>query len=134
MVVGRGRLLRDDLGVIGRLVVLEETGGRVALGAGALDPAPDLEGLGVGELHVHVFLADAGQLAMELVGRLGLGHVELGSEEAGARLAAAVGAGLAAVAVKVVNEAEETLEVGLGDVVVVLRAEEGGHCVRWVCS
>uniref|UniRef100_A0A8H7TR60 Uncharacterized protein n=1 Tax=Bionectria ochroleuca TaxID=29856 RepID=A0A8H7TR60_BIOOC len=58
--------------------VPQEAGGRGACGVGALDFSADLHGLGVGELDVDVVLAQACELAVELVVVGRLADVELG--------------------------------------------------------
>ena len=63
----------------------------------------------VGELDVHVFLFDAGELAMELVGVFELADVEFGLKGADVALAAG------AVGVVVIEEAEDGGEFGLGE-------------------
>jgi hypothetical protein len=99
------------------------------------------DGLRVGEFDVEVLLLDAGQLAVEFVGGCGLAHVKLWLEGGGdgaadvtalLRLAllrlALRGLDLAAVAVEVVEQAEQRGEAGLrsrGGIVGV--GEEGQH-------
>lgn len=121
------------------VVTLEQAGGGVAFGVGALDLAADHDGLRVGELDVHVLLLDAGQLAVQLVGCVRLPQVELGREGrdvvAAVARGRALGAVLRRVLVKVVDQAEETREVGLGG-----RVEAGAEqrhvaaCGVWIGS
>lgn len=107
---------------------LDEAGGRRARGVVALGPARDHEGLRLGELDVDVVLLDAGELSVELVGVLGLLHVEArgegGSGAAGAMAGAGLGAGLLGVLVEVIQEAEERGERGLRSKV---GSREEGH-------
>lgn len=99
--------------------LLEKVAGGSAGLVGALDAAADYDGLRVGELHVHVLLLDTRKLAVELIVVLGLSQVKLGSEgrKVAGVTAALLGSGgvvvLQGVLVKVVNETEETREVGL---------------------
>lgn len=95
-----------DGGLLGH--VLDLAGRRGALGVGALGPAADRHCLRLGEFNVDRVLIHAGQLAVQLVGVVGLADVKLGLPDGGA-CASAVGlaACLAGVAVKVVEEAEE---------------------------
>ena len=97
--LGDGGLVGDVLDLVGR---------RGALGVGALGPAADRHRLRLGEFNVDRVLVHAGQLAVQLVGVVGLADVKLGLPDGGA-CASAVGlaARLAGVAVKVVEEAEE---------------------------
>lgn len=110
----RLRALSDAAGILGGGVLDRARGGRsgrvLALGA-----AFDDEGVGVGELDADVFLGDAGEFAVELVGVFDFFDVEAGLEGADAGGAAVGGAGgLGAVDVVVVEEAEEGAEVGGG--------------------
>ena len=118
---------------------------------GALYAAAHGDGLRVGELDVEILLLNAGKLAMELIGGLGLAHVELGLEGGGDGAADVMtraralllllllllrlllrlrGLSFATIAVKVVEQAEERGEAGLrghwsGSAVG--RCEEGQH-------
>lgn len=119
-------LVVSRLGDLGRLsvlpVLLAGLGGFLAAaGVGALDPAGDPERVVVGELEVHVLLGDAGEVAVQLEGRLRLPHVELGVEgrnalaagQAAYSVVAVVSCGLRGILVEVVDETEESVEVGL---------------------
>ena len=90
-------------------------GGILALGA-----AFDDEGVGVGELDVHVLLLDAGEFALEFIGGLVLADVEFGLEGADGGVGGE-GAGVAVGGV-VVEEAEEGSHFGVGE------AGEERHC------
>lgn len=120
--------------------VPEKTGGRVALGMGALDVAADDDRLRVAEVDLHVLLVDTGELPMELVVGLRLLHVEARSEGrdlaatlAGLGLAIAAVVGLPEGLVPVVDEADQATEVAQVVVVVVGGVEgvvsEDGHFV-----
>lgn len=112
-------------GLASLAVVLEETRGRGSGGAGSLHLALDHNGLGVGELDAEVLAGNARELAVELVGIGRLADVELGGEGANgaARVAGsvlvvvvAVTLDFARVVVKVIKEAEEGSEAGVGTV------------------
>lgn len=85
----------------------------LALGAALYD-----QSVGIGELDVDVLLGDAGQLAIQVVGVLGLANVEARGEGAGGDLAAGT------VVVVVVQEAEERGEVARREV-----GAQQRHCV-----
>lgn len=99
------------------VVLADQTRGRSAGRISALDAAADDDGLQVAEFDVDVFLLDARELAVELVGLLRLSHVEARREGLhGATGLAGLARGAAAtllgeVLVPVIDEAEEATEV-----------------------
>lgn len=104
--------------------------GRSAGRVVALDSAADEHGLGLGELDANILLGHTRELAMELIGvggladvKLGLPGWESGTSPMGLTLS------LARVAVKVIEEAEERREGGVGGLLVVEGSREEGHCV-----
>ena len=95
-------------------------GGRSTRRVVALDPATDHDGLGISELKVDVLAVDAGELSVKLVRGLCLVDIETGAESAHGLVLATTAVvvwvlvDLATVAVKVVEEAEEAAEAGVG--------------------
>lgn len=92
--------------------VLDEASWGSAGGVGALRSAANDHGLRVGELDVNVLLVDARELAVELVGVVGLADIELGLPAGDVGSATALA--LTRVVVKVVKEAEEGSEGSVG--------------------
>jgi len=105
--------------------------GRRARLVGALDPAPDVDCLGLGEFDLDILLAHTGELAVEFVRIPCLADVELWLplEEPSAAIGAPGGRsrGLTSMLVEVFKEAEERSE---GCVGVVDDTREEGHGVR----
>lgn len=129
-----GRLVRRWLVLDGSSggVALYGAGRRSAGGIGPLDFALDKQGLRVGELNVDIFLAHAGQFAVELISSVGLAHIELGLPVGEAGAATLDGAiALSRVVVKVLEKAEERGEGGVGRVKVAL---EERHVASWYCG
>lgn len=144
LVLAGGSLLAFPGNGIARLIrVLDEAGGwRSTGGVGALDAASDHDGLRVRELDVHLVLLDARQLAVQLEVRVGLLQVEPRREGGDLLVLVLTAEGTATtmvpvlllattpglrggVVVELVDEPEESREVGLG-----LRVEarsEHGH-------
>lgn len=132
LVRGAGAFLAVGDGTAHLIALLEETSGGSTRGVGALDAAPNMEGVGVGELDGDVLLLQAGELAVKLIGILDLADIELGLE---GRDVVAVGAAggavltaLAGIVVEVLQKTEERSEGGVR--VVEVAGEESGHFDR----
>jgi hypothetical protein len=105
--------------------IFELASGRSASGVGAFDFAADEQSLRFSELDLHIVLADAGELAVELVGVVNFADIELGLELRESSPTAVLSSALTRVCVKVVEETEERGEGGVG---VVNVAREESHC------
>ena len=119
---------------VGLLSALDQVSGRSTGRVGALDVTADGQGLRLGEFDMNILTVEARELAVKLVGVLGLVQIELGSDEAG-MAAAVVGVGvrvvlltleLARVVIEVAEQTEERGEAGDG---VVEATREESHFV-----
>lgn len=113
------RLILDGRLVTLNLLCLSTVGWFLTRGVLSLDLAANVQGLGVSELDLDIFLFNAGELAVEFVAGLDLANIELGIE--GASKAGALGALTTItvlVGVEVVKKTEERVEGWRGGVVV----------------